>query len=168
MVCTLKLHLCLLLLFRMRCSVSGRAIDAEGGGGGGGRPSLNRPPSNNSMGSVTRGMSEVRVKRGWERGRSIKKNTRRKTGGGGCGRRPSFKNACVDTFTDPTRKQQPTERSGRRRAGVDHPLAVAHPRRHLVFSSAPTARSSQSAPTFVCPPSLQEGLLRCFRSDGFC
>ncbi|CAN0293840.1 unnamed protein product, partial [Laminaria digitata] len=50
----------------------GRAIDADGGGGGsggggsggsggggGGRPLLNRPPSNNSMGSMSRGMSEL-------------------------------------------------------------------------------------------------------------
>ena len=50
--------------------LTGRAIDADGGGGagggsggsggsGGGRPLLNRPPSNNSVGSMTRGMSEV-------------------------------------------------------------------------------------------------------------
>ncbi|CAN0383943.1 unnamed protein product [Pylaiella littoralis] len=42
----------------------GRAIDGDGAGGGGGsiggRPALNRgPSSNNSMGSVTRGMSEL-------------------------------------------------------------------------------------------------------------
>lgn len=64
---------------------SGRAIDGDRGGGGasggggaggggggdarGGRPSLNRgPSSNNSMGSVTRGMSEVGGLRERERG----------------------------------------------------------------------------------------------------
>lgn len=37
----------------------GRAIDGDGGGAGGARPLLTRPPSTSSVGSVTRGMSEV-------------------------------------------------------------------------------------------------------------
>ena len=39
---------------------SGGGGGGGGGGGSGGRPLLNRPPSNNSIGSMSRGMSEVR------------------------------------------------------------------------------------------------------------
>lgn len=66
MFCFICLFVCLFLL---SVCLTGRAIDADGGGGGsgggggggsgGGRPLLSRPPSNNSIGSMTRGMSEV-------------------------------------------------------------------------------------------------------------